>query len=646
MKNKRKISIAVIIGIFFILLFGLIYKTYVHYFYHAKETELYKLESAYRLENKELNAEDTTFLEGTGEYYFLEGLKSYDLENYYIARENFEKALQLSHTDRALPTYLYYYLNQCSYLEKGTGDVDLVSLAMEEAVKYVPLANDTEMLWDLVSSISLSATMDNKAIELMETYLQEEEHIKLKTWAWMKNCIGMLEYNNEEYAKAIRDFYDVESMLQDEKMNAELEIELRYAKEYIANIYYTFEDFEKAALLYQELVESNLSDDDFHSYGCCINMASAYLEISDTQSAKKAMDILKDNLEKIDASLVSEVNASMNDVMANICMLEGNYKEADDYLKKAEEFYDKSLGEAFLGGSNYVLVSRCKHMISEEKFKEAQNILETLLANGEAAYYGLDKECYELLEEIYTETKQKDKLIESYQKMQELDKEFIKKTQQEYLEFSEYYQENNRLKESNVRLYRTNLVAILSIIFISVILVLVLLLVRLLSMKNVTDQLTGVYNRKKLNALLQKYERKGTPSDFGVVMMDIDYFKRYNDTYGHQAGDVVLKEVSGVLKNAVRKKDVVIRYGGEEFLLLLPGVKKETAEEICQGIHTGLKEKAIPHAASEVSEHVTMSMGLVVQKEKNVLSLEKLIGIADECLYQSKEAGRNRLTVK
>ena len=186
----------------------------------------------------------------------------------------------------------------------------------------------------------------------------------------------------------------------------------------------------------------------------------------------------------------------------------------------------------------------------------------------------------------------------------------------------------------------------ISIIFISVILILVLLLVRFLSMRNVTDQLTGVYNRKKLNLLLQKYERSGTPSDLGVVMMDIDYFKRYNDTYGHQAGDLVLKEVAGVLKESVRKKDTVIRYGGEEFLVLLHGGKKKTAEEICQRIHERLDEKALPHVASEVSEHVTMSMGMVFQKEKNGLPLEKLIGNADECLYRSKEAGRNRLTVK
>ena len=646
MKNKRKISIAVIIGICLIILIGLFYKIYVHYYYHERKTEIYKLESAYRLENENLDINKVKCQEGTGEFYFLEGLKAYDLGNFYIAEENFEKALSVSYSDRALPTYVYYYLNQCTYLQRGSGDIELVSLAMEEALKYVPLANDTEMLWELISSISLSAETDKKAIELMTEYAQNQEHIKLATWAWLKNCIGMLEFNNEEYAKAIRHFYDVEVMLEDSKMTSLLRKELYYAKEYIANIYYIFEDFEKSALLYQELVESNLKNKDFHGYICCLNMANAYLEISDTQNAGKAVQILEENMEKVESSLVAEVNASMNDVMANICMMEGNYDQADEYLNKAEEFYNNRSANAVLGGKAYIVLSRYRHMIHEGKLKEAQNGLEEFVISEEAVYYGLDNECYRLLEEIYLQTNQKDKLITTYQKLLELDDDFITATQQEYLEFSKFYSENNRLKESNEKLYRSNFVAIIGIIFISIILILVLILVRLLSQKNVTDQLTGLYNRKKLNALLRKYERNGTPSDFGVVMIDIDYFKRYNDTYGHQAGDVVLKEVAGVLKEAVRKKDTVIRYGGEEFLILLNGIKKKNAEEICQKIHNKLREKALPHSASEVSEYVTMSMGLVHQKEKKGLTLEKLIGNADECLYQSKEAGRNRVTVK
>ncbi|KSV58526.1 GGDEF domain-containing protein [Acetivibrio ethanolgignens] len=218
--------------------------------------------------------------------------------------------------------------------------------------------------------------------------------------------------------------------------------------------------------------------------------------------------------------------------------------------------------------------------------------------------------------------------------------------QGEYLEFSKYYQDNNRLIQYNNDLYHINIIAVFSVIVISGILIIILILLRLLSIKNVTDQLTGVYNRKKLNQLLHSYKCMDTPANFGVVMMDIDYFKRYNDIYGHPAGDKALKEVAKVIMDSARRKDVIVRYGGEEFLALLSGVQLQTAEEICHQIQENLKKRAIPHAASEVSEYVTLSMGLCYQSLSRSTSLEKLIEYADECLYQSKEAGKNCVTIK
>ena len=646
-KDKRKIGIAIAIGLLVCVCAVGLYKAYVHYFYHVRETQLYKIETSYRLEGEDIGAVENTFQEGSGEYFFLEGLKAYDLRNYYIAEENFKKAREVSHSDKALLAYLYYYMNQCivEQNELGVGDVELVSLALQEATKYVPLANDTKMLWSLISSISYAETMDKKAIELIEVYLQEERHLELATWAWMKNYIAMLEFNGEEYSNSIRNFYDVEVALVDSKLTPELRYELQYAREYIANIYSMFEEYEKAAMLYEEVYKSSLENGDFDSYGCCINMATAYLEIADTQKARQAMESLESNLDKMDELYVPEVEATICDVYANIYLLEGDYEQAEASLEKAEAFYKENVGNAFYGGEYFVLLSRCKYMVHQGMISEAQIILEEFMDSGDAAYLGLEDEVYELLESVYQQTGQKDKLIAIYDIMLDNNEEFKKTTQQEYLKFSEYYRENGELRVSNSRLHRRSLIAIVACIAVTVILVFSLILIRLLTHRNVTDQLTGVYNRKKLNHLLKKYEKNGTASDLAVVMMDIDYFKRYNDTYGHQAGDVVLREVSTILRESVRKKDVVIRYGGEEFLVLISGIKQKTAEEICQRIYTKLEEKALPHEASRVSDHITMSMGLCYQKDKNSMSLEKLIGKADEALYKSKENGRNRLTV-
>ena len=646
MKNIRKKYGIVIIVILALAIIGVGIKSYIHYFYHVKESDLYKIEVSYRLQGEDISLVENSFQEGSGDYIFLEGLKAYDLGNYYIAQENFEKALKANHKDRALPTYVYFYRNQCMFEQEGAGDFDLVTRAVEESVNYVPLANDTDLLWNMLRSVSLSSAMDKKAIELIESFLQDEKHITSETWVWLKNYIAMLEYNNNEYANSIRHFYDVLVRLENEKLSPQLIYELKYAKEYIANIYCIFEDFEKAALLYEEIYSSSVENNDFDSYGCCINMASAYLEILDTNNARKAMESLEENLEHIDSVYAPEVEANIYDIYANINIIEGNLEEANEYLVKAEEFYENNTGNAFFGGDYFINLTRAKYYLALGNIKDAQKILEEMQTQDEVAYLGLDEEVYDLLEEVYKQSKQKDKLIAIYDLKLKLREEFTKTTQTEYLKFSEYYRENSTLKQHNSKLYRSNMIALISIGFITIVLIFVLRLVRLLIYKNLMDQLTGVYNRTKLNNLFQKYERNGTPSDLAVVMVDVDYFKKYNDTYGHQAGDAVLRSVSGILKDCVRKKDFVIRYGGEEFLILLNGVKKKTAEEICKSIYEKMEAAAIPHSASEVSDQVTMSMGLVYQKEKNANTLEKLIGQADACLYQSKETGRNRLTIE
>lgn len=128
-------------------------------------------------------------------------------------------------------------------------------------------------------------------------------------------------------------------------------------------------------------------------------------------------------------------------------------------------------------------------------------------------------------------------------------------------------------------------------------------------------------------------------------MIDIDFFKLYNDNYGHMAGDQVLKQVAQMLLDSVRSNDIVIRYGGEEFLVLLTKVTDPIAQSICSRILQKLEKLQIPHKASKISDHITVSIGMCYQEEKNTFSLDKLIQQADRALYQSKEGGRNRTTV-
>lgn len=164
------------------------------------------------------------------------------------------------------------------------------------------------------------------------------------------------------------------------------------------------------------------------------------------------------------------------------------------------------------------------------------------------------------------------------------------------------------------------------------------LIQRLESIAN-QDALTGTANRRALNAYLAEIWQQNTP--LSLMMIDVDYFKRYNDRYGHQAGDECLSSVAQVLKMAVRAEDdLVARYGGEEFVVALPRVPLVHAIAIAERIQQKIHEAALPHEASEVASVVTVSIGIV--DSDGTVPMETLIARADSALYQAKNKGRNQ----
>jgi diguanylate cyclase (GGDEF)-like protein len=163
-----------------------------------------------------------------------------------------------------------------------------------------------------------------------------------------------------------------------------------------------------------------------------------------------------------------------------------------------------------------------------------------------------------------------------------------------------------------------------------------------------TDSLTGLYNRRYFNYIykreLQRARREKKYVSF--MMMDIDYFKQYNDTYGHIAGDLALKRVAKVIKNSFRRpSDFVFRLGGEEFGVLIIGVDEQNCETLAQKVVENVKKEAIEHKNSQVCDVVTLSVGVACCVADDSLDDEMLLQTADAMLYKAKEEGRNRYEV-
>ncbi|WP_102693287.1 sensor domain-containing diguanylate cyclase [Rummeliibacillus pycnus] len=161
------------------------------------------------------------------------------------------------------------------------------------------------------------------------------------------------------------------------------------------------------------------------------------------------------------------------------------------------------------------------------------------------------------------------------------------------------------------------------------------------------DELTGVHNRRLFNKLLntQFKEYYESNNDFSLLMIDIDYFKQYNDTYGHLEGDKCLTLVATTLKEHVREKDIVCRVGGEEFCVILPKTNKKDAITLANTLRQTVEQLNISHVSSTISPFITISIGVAtISKNKfTKISGKELFSQADQALYKAKKSGKNKV---
>jgi diguanylate cyclase (GGDEF)-like protein len=162
----------------------------------------------------------------------------------------------------------------------------------------------------------------------------------------------------------------------------------------------------------------------------------------------------------------------------------------------------------------------------------------------------------------------------------------------------------------------------------------------------ILDGLTGVANRRYFDRILnkewQRLAREQKP--LSLLLCDIDYFKDYNDTYGHPSGDRCLKQVAAVLKQATKRAaDLVARYGGEEFAVILPDTNARGALFVANAIRQKLQQLQLPHCKSAVSQYVTLSIGIATKIPNPNQTPSTLIKRADDALYRAKKEGRDRL---
>lgn len=160
------------------------------------------------------------------------------------------------------------------------------------------------------------------------------------------------------------------------------------------------------------------------------------------------------------------------------------------------------------------------------------------------------------------------------------------------------------------------------------------------------DGLTGVYNRRRFDEVLDLEWRRAirTQSPLSLIIIDLDCFKNYNDRYGHLAGDACLRQVAETMNDVLKRpSDMMARYGGEEFAAVLPGIGLDHAAQLAEQMRAAIETLQIDHACSFTSEVVTVSMGVASMIPKRDALPSVLIAASDTALYEAKQTGRNRV---
>jgi diguanylate cyclase (GGDEF)-like protein len=164
-----------------------------------------------------------------------------------------------------------------------------------------------------------------------------------------------------------------------------------------------------------------------------------------------------------------------------------------------------------------------------------------------------------------------------------------------------------------------------------------------LSMQSIQDGQTGLYNRRFMEESLQREITRAArkQTSIGLIMGDIDHFKKFNDVYGHAAGDKIILQLGKLLKEKFRGSDIACRYGGEEFLIILPESSLKDTIKRADGLREDIKKMEIVFQ-DQILGTITMSMG-VAAYPGNGIRMEELLRVADTALYKAKQEGRDRV---
>ncbi|MEJ8730708.1 diguanylate cyclase [Blautia sp. HCN-20427] len=619
---------------------------------HESETESLLAYAKIMVEGQEIKTkqynEIKTYLQSSEEnsqHDFLAGVTAYAQGDYGTAAKEFMSAAERiqEQDDDFIKIYTYVLLNESlQYDERETEDFAENS---QKALNYMAQSkeyrNNVDLCWRIASIFLENQENNKQGARLLEEYVTNVKGLKAESKVRLYGNIGQLYSIDGDYSVALQYCWRGLELLESSPL---IPNRSKYMSKFLAVLgdnAYGLEQYQTAIEYYEQSLEifQKREDDDLLADAslALVNEGAAYLELGQHKKVLSVLDELGELIPKIPESQKDDIQILWGNLRAQLYMNEGNLEQAEYELEAAKELLNTDDVEYSLNKDVYLDYSYARLYKEQGKFDEALELYRQIVTRSADAGLGLEKNAYSDMADIYMQENNMNAYIETREQYVEVIELKNQQLGTDYMEYSEKVHQYYSLTEQHQ--IRKIIIAVISVIGIMILADIVFWLIKWRK-KSYTDPMSKLHNREYLTRYMRKNKKKLAGKPLTLLMMDIDYFKQYNDYYGHVQGDNGIKALAEILAESVRKKDLVIRYGGEEMLVILQETTADCAKDMAERVRKNLADKHISHEKSKVSDRLTVSMGIYTVYY-NGEDIFELIEKADELLYQAKRKGRD-----
>lgn len=619
---------------------------------HESETESLLAYAKIMVEGQEIKTkqynEIKTYLQSSEEnsqHDFLAGVTAYAQGDYGTAAKEFMSAAERiqEQDDDFIKIYTYVLLNESlQYDERETEDfAENSQKALDYMAQSKEYRNNVDLCWRIASIFLENQENNKQGARLLEEYVTNVKGLKAESKVRLYGNIGQLYSIDGDYSVALQYCWRGLELLESSPL---IPNRSKYMSKFLAVLgdnAYGLEQYQTAIEYYEQSLEifQKREDDDLLADAslALVNEGAAYLELGQHKKVLSVLDELEELIPKIPESQKDDIQILWGNLRAQLYMNEGNLEQAEYELEAAKELLNTDDVEYSLNKDVYLDYSYARLYKEQGKFDEALELYRQIVTRSADAGLGLEKNAYSDMADIYMQENNMNAYIETREQYVEVIELKNQQLGTDYMEYSEKVHQYYSLTEQHQ--IRKIIIAVISVIGIMILADIVFWLIKWRK-KSYTDPMSKLHNREYLTRYMRKNKKKLAGKPLTLLMIDIDYFKQYNDYYGHVQGDNGIKALAEILAESVRKKDLVIRYGGEEMLVILQETTADCAKDMAERVRKNLADKHISHEKSKVSDRLTVSMGIYTVYY-NGEDIFELIEKADELLYQAKRKGRD-----